>query len=353
MRKRLHYIDILNCLAIFFVLVLHSSQLAHFGNKEYSNFQVSNLLQVVCIPAVYIFFMNSGATLLDYHEREDTYSFFKKRCKRVLIPFLIWTAVYYLYDVFYVKYGAFPGPIFHYHPGLKDFISAFVNNDINNTFWFFYEIISLYLVTPIFTALINNKRLLCWIVVGYFIFNDVIFYLQGIIGINLTTKYIVQPLISSSYLGYFLLGYLIRVNYLTKRTENILIASGIVTLILSALGVLTNGKIIYLNNIGPFLYSVALYLLVKRGTGYINNRLILNVFTWLSGATLGIYILHPLAYTLFDKVVYGVTVSNWNRYIIVLDSPLHIYLLPVISYIILSIMVLEMKKIKFFRIVLP
>jgi surface polysaccharide O-acyltransferase-like enzyme len=68
MKKRLHYIDILNCIAIFFVLVMHSAQLAHFGTNKDSNFIATNILQSVCIPAVYIFFMNSGATLLNYRK---------------------------------------------------------------------------------------------------------------------------------------------------------------------------------------------------------------------------------------------------------------------------------------------
>ena len=54
--KRLHYIDVLNCIAIFFVLVLHSSQLAFSGNTNYSNYITALVLQSLCIPAVYIFF---------------------------------------------------------------------------------------------------------------------------------------------------------------------------------------------------------------------------------------------------------------------------------------------------------
>ncbi|MDM8265278.1 acyltransferase [Limosilactobacillus vaginalis] len=354
MKERIHYIDVLNCLAIFFVLVLHSSQLAHFGNDRYSNFLATRLLQTICIPAVYIFFMNSGATLLDYRDRQNTQNFIKKRSKRVLIPFLVWTVIYYLYDTFFNKYGAFPGPIFHFHPSVRDFILSFVNNDINNTFWFFYEIIALYIATPIFSILTHkNKKILLYIVIGYFIFNDGIFYLQGLIHLNLDTRFIAQPLISSSHLGYFILGYLIRINYLPKRVENILIYIGLGSLLLSIIDVLTNGKFNYLNNIGPFLYSVALYLLIKRGTTHISNRSMLNIFMKLSGATLGIYILHPLAYALFDKIVYGVVVANWNLYLPVLNNPVHIYLLPIVTYFILGIVVLALKKIKITKYILP
>lgn len=101
LKERLHYIDFLNCLAILFVLIMHSAQLAHFGNVGYSNFKATVLLQTICIPAVCIFFMNSGATLLDYRSRDSTRTFIMKRCKRVLVPFITWTIIYYLYDVFF------------------------------------------------------------------------------------------------------------------------------------------------------------------------------------------------------------------------------------------------------------
>lgn len=128
---------------------------------------------------------------------------------------------------------------------------------------------------------------------------------------------------------------------------------GLGSLLLSIIDVLTNGKFNYLNNIGPFLYSVALYLLIKRGTTHISNRSMLNIFMKLSGATLGIYILHPLAYALFDKIVYGVVVANWNLYLPVLNNPVHIYLLPIVTYFILGIVVLALKKIKITKYILP
>ena len=129
--QRLHYIDVLNCIAIIFVLLLHSSQLAHFGISKDSNFIVTEIMQCLFIPAVYIFFMNSGATLLDYRDKYDTKTFYKKRLKRVLIPFLFWSAFYYLFNS---RFHSFPGPIFQEDIGIKNFLEQFLNNySINNT----------------------------------------------------------------------------------------------------------------------------------------------------------------------------------------------------------------------------
>lgn len=331
--KRLHYVDVLNCVAIFFVLVLHSSQLAHFGNQSNSNFMAANILQAICIPAVYIFFMNSGATLLNYRKRQSTQHFAKRRIQRVLIPFLVWSVVYYLYDIYH---AAFPGPIRHLHPGIRDFVNSFADNQINNIFWFFYVILALYLVTPIFSLLIDkHKTILLFIVVVYFLSNDVLSYLQALTKGTLKTEYIAQPLLSSSFLGYFILGYLLSDHYLSRKSENILIIIGLLAQLLVIFNIINNNKIGFLKNIGPFLYSVAIYLLIKRSVSHIENKKVLTLFANLSGASLGIYIIHPVVFTIFDKLYFGIGPGNKLFVSKVLNDPLHIYLLPIITYVFL------------------
>ncbi len=350
--KRLYYIDVLNCIAIFFVLMLHSSQLAYFGNDTHSNIQLAKLFQNLCIPAVYIFFMNSGATLLNYRERQTTQQFFKRRVQRVLVPFVFWSIVYYLFDT---KFKAFPGPI--HHPegaSLHGFVTAFLNNNINNIFWFFYMIIALYLVTPVLSGLADKyKDTLCYVVVVYFIVNDVLAYLGHVTGKNIVTGVISQPLLSSSFVGFFIMGYLIKENYFSRKVQNILIASGTIALLLAIINVLTHEKYVFLSGYSPFLYSVALYLVVRRLTTKITEEKVLNLFSVMSGASLGIYILHPLFFTVFDKMVFHVTPNNWEKYLDVMNNWVHIMIMPLITYIVLVIVVLALKKIKFVAKILP
>lgn len=349
---RLNYIDVLNCIAIFFVLVLHSAQLAHFGEKNSPNYLLATILQALCIPAVFIFFMNSGATLLTYRKRQTTAEFAKRRFLRVGIPFLFWSVAYYFFDA---KFRAFPGPSDH-SAGISfaSFIKAFLNNDINNLFWFFYAIIALYLVTPIFSVLVDkHKAVLSYVVCIYFFFNDVLGYLSHVTGHQLVTQHIAQPLLTSSWLGFFLMGYLIRENYFSKKVQNILIFSGLLTLSASIADVITGGKYIFLSGYSSFLYSVALYLIVKRVVAKVNNEKILHSFQVFSGASLGIYILHPLFYAFFDKMIFKTSVRDWPAYLGVLSSLVHILVLPVIAYFVLTLCVLLIKKIRLGRILIP
>ena len=346
----MNYIDVLNCIAIIFVLLLHSSQLAHFGTSKDSNFAVTEIIQCLFIPAVYIFFMNSGATLLDYRDKYGTKEFYKKRFKRVLIPFIFWSIFYYLLNS---RFHSFPGPIFQENVGIKNFLEQFLNNNINNLFWFFYSIIALYLVTPIFSVLVKKHRnVLFGVVVVYFVFTDLITYLGKLININFLTKYINQPLLTSSYLGYFVIGYLIKENYFNRKSENILIIVGFACLLLNILNVLTGLKYSFLGNIGPFLYSVGLYILIKR---FVNHHTNYNykIAQWLSGSSLGIYILHPIFYAIFDKVVYKTSAGNWKEYLITLNSPLHIFLMPFVVYIIIAIPLHYLKKSKLIKTIIP
>lgn len=350
-KRRFYYIDILNCMATFFVLLMHAAQLAHFGDKTNSYFLATNLVQTICIPAVYIFFMNSGATLLDYRESKTTKSFFIHRFKRVVVPFAFWTLLYYIYDT---RYTAFPGPSFHSHPGIHDFIYAFSHNQINNIFWFFYAIIALYLATPIFSTLIHeHKALLASVVVIWFVFNDGISYVEGLTHLSLYTEYINQPLLASSYLGYFIAGYLIRINYFSHKTENILILVGVLTLLMGIINTLIQGKLALFRNIGPFFYSVAIVLLIKRLGNQIKSESVLHCFTVLSGASLGIYILHPLFYAVCDKLVFHASVKGWDQYLRVLNNPIHIFVLPIFAYIVMATAILILKRSKIVRTILP
>ena len=76
--KRLYYIDILNILSCFAVVVLHCSGGVFYYQKTRLWF-IYMFLQTVAHFAVPVFFMLTGANLLDYRKKYDTKTFFIKR----------------------------------------------------------------------------------------------------------------------------------------------------------------------------------------------------------------------------------------------------------------------------------
>ncbi|WP_295732106.1 acyltransferase [uncultured Limosilactobacillus sp.] len=338
-KGRLLYIDVLNCLAIFSVLMLHSSQIAHFGKIGMPITILGNVLQSIFIPAVYIFFMNSGAMLLNYRKHQTTRVFMIKRVKRVVIPFLFWSVLYYLYDM---KWTAFPGPIYHAHPGIRDFIMSFCNNNINNIFWFFYVIIVIYIALPIVSlASEKHKNYLFGISVMSFLTKDFASWFGNLMGIKIHNEYFQFSLLE--FIGYSILGYLIQENYFSKKQENCLMTVGFITLFMSIFNDLTVGKFVLVASIGPMLYSVALFIFIKRLCENRNNNEKANrIFMMASSSSLGMYILHVLFYKVF------ITVFDLK-----MTSLVYIFVMPVVVYLIGTPLIYFVRKVKIIRDVLP
>lgn len=158
------------------------------------------MFQGIAIPAVFLFFMISGAMLIDYRQRMSTTDFFKRRIKRVLIPFLFWSILWYFYDI---KWSAYPGPISHPHPSVPDFLISFANTNINTIFWFFYVILVLYLVTPMLSAIakLKEKDYLFLLVSVYVVINCFILYPLEVFKIQINNNMINFPLILSVILA--------------------------------------------------------------------------------------------------------------------------------------------------------
>lgn len=350
--SRLFYIDLLNCIAIFGVLVQHTAQIAHVGVSTQTITIIGNVIQTIFLPAVGIFFMNSGAMLLNYRERQNTSHFFKRRLLRVALPFLIWSIFYYIYG--YYQY-AFPGIFHHTTFGLRDFTEAFVDNKINSLFWFFYIIIQLYVATPVFAILAKkHKDILCYVAVIAFISADVYSYIDHTLHLNLMKSMLTQPLLASSWIQYFIFGYLIKEDYFSRKVENGMIIFGMFTFILNIVNDLTINSYNLLQSISDFPYAVAIYLIIKRcADRYKNNEHVTILMEKLASTSLGIYILHPLFIAGFDWLFFSRSAAHFDSYMQVLKKPVHIFVLPILIYIILVPIILSLKRISFMKYILP
>lgn len=339
MKKRLTYIDVINIVAIYAVLMLHSSQYQLSNNVVIKN----GIIQAIFIPAVYLFFMNSGATLIGYLKKYNTKVFFIKRFKRVVIPLIFWSIAWYLFDI---NYYAFPGPIPHPHPGITDFLISFANNNIITIFWFFYAILILYLTTPILAYLADKyQKVLFYIVClnffGNYGFNFLVSLTKYAQFMPQTTLQI-NPFIST-FIGFFIMGYLIKVNYFNQRQLTWLKISGLVSFIILLLAAILKVKLDLINSPFLFLYCIGLYIFLKQITEshlfFTSHQAILAK---LSSVSLGIYILHPLFYLWF-KSLFHVSPTGI----------IYIWIMPLVTYLVCGMMVYFMKKSKFLKIIMP
>ncbi len=299
-RKRFYYMDALNVLACLAVVALHCSTPV-FQNEGGLFWTYCVAIQSVFIFAVPIFFLISGANLLGYRKRYSTKDFFKKRMKRILWVFIGCSILIYVLQCLPIEAlgGAWR------QPSLKDFIWSFLDNSINNIYWYFYAIIGLYLVTPIFSKIADDKHLLEYAIVICFIMS-VVFPLctRYLNGYNLLSNFSYPYL--SSWLLYFLAGYYIN-EYLDKRIpySALAVAAAISMLFMFAMTLHTNDVARALNPQAPydsfyanamglpgFVLSVSLFIAARQLNDVIGASKYYPTIKNLSALSLGVYAIH-------------------------------------------------------------
>lgn len=138
---RMPVIAPLKAWAIGLVVLLHASAPAAyaFGRIGAGEWWLANIVDSLCRTAVPLFVMASGATLLDPAKTAALGTFFRRRVAKVVVPLLIWSAIYVAWSAL-VQHRA-PEPA----AALRDFLAGGVYYHL----LFVTVILNLYLVAPI------------------------------------------------------------------------------------------------------------------------------------------------------------------------------------------------------------
>lgn len=191
------FIDWLRALAILMVITVHTWSLAHIDAEAFPVLAaVYHLFYRWGVP---LFVMLSGALQLS-SPQGSLRTFYTKRFKRILIPFLIWSTMVYALSCMVGKYA----DIHSVGQALLSFIPYMLTNRINEAYWFIALIVVLYAITPFLQRALqpcSRKQLiglcacwLCYVALKQFFPS---FYL-----LQYTSKL-------TYYLGYYVLGYLL------------------------------------------------------------------------------------------------------------------------------------------------
>ena len=144
------YIDVLAIVSAFAVVMLHANGIfwSHPAGRLWIT---SNCIEAMFYFAVPIFFMISGATLMDYREKYSTKEYFVRRAIRVGIPFLAWKTGCVL-ALGHLPYG---------HIVSREtafiFLNELYNSSIIGVYWFFLPLFVIYLSIP-FLSSVRDKR---------------------------------------------------------------------------------------------------------------------------------------------------------------------------------------------------
>ena len=328
--SREKYFDVLNILACFAVIMLHHNDLVHHWQNS-ADWLQALAVEVLFFWPVPIFLMLSGATLFDYRQRYDTITFFKKRCKKVLVPYLFWSAaLLYLTGIKFT-------PI--------EFINGVVGHKVECTYYFFPLILSLYMLIPLISLVLKRRDILWYTAAMIFVIDFVICFWVKYIGIDSIINF--EFPMNGMFL-YMILGYLFATQKIGKKWRYTIYAGAILSI------ALRYGLIYYLSaryeatdkywmsykSLFAALPAGAIFLWFKQ----MRDRLNFNaeVLKQMATCSLGIYLLHkPLM--AWEKELLGMAPEDFMWRII----------LPFVTYLICLNMVFWLRKIPLVRHVLP
>lgn len=336
--KRIVYFDFLNIAACFCVICMHTNGIAHTYSDTLA-WKQAMIVETLAYWAVPVFFMLSGATLMNYREKYTTADYFKKRTTRILIPYLIWSVISSVFNHF-----------LPFEAGWRTFLGKLVCGGADNVYWFFIPLFSIYLAIPAISLLKDNRRILWYMTCTAFVLVSVAPVLFRLAGINWNGS-LNMPMLGG-FLIYTVLGYLLSTEDIPLRRRILIYLLGLFSVLLRYFGTwflsAKDGTINktffgYIEFYAVFL-SVSVFLIFKYAK---LERLSFkyprfsSIISKISGCSFGIYLVHMVIYR---KILSQIFVPNsWQFRIIG----------PFLLYIICLIIVMLLKKIPILRKIVP
>ena len=294
--KRVYSIDLLRVISMIMVIVFHVANAYSrlFGKISNESYLISLIFSTIARMSVPIFFMISGALLLD---RDFEKSKYWHRIGKMVLTVYIWDIIYLLWDYYFLGRT--------YSNLWRLLIMPYKTH-----LWFLYVITVLYVIQPILKKAMKkcNKTakitlLSLWVIIAI---------------ISLFSKFLNYALSIFCYIGYFIIGRYLYL-YLKKKKNkihNVIFISSI--LFCLTISVLLNYYFSIKYNMFVYIYqtfsslfvgisSVLFYSLIIKNY-HENNSALLN----LSSLSFGIYLIHALfiditkklfVYKLFNPII--------------------------------------------------
>lgn len=293
------YISVLGVISSLAVIMLHiNGCFWEFSTKPY--WITANIIESVMYFAVPVFFMISGATLMDYRERYTTKEYFIKRIKKTLIPFVLWSVLGLVYEILRNRISL-------ENLSLIDLGEMILNTQIIGIYWFFIPLFSIYMAIPLFSAVPSEKRkgVFSYLAVAGFVLNCLFPFLADVCEISynggLTIKVVAE------YLLYTIVGFLLS-EYDLQKNRFIVYITGIFGLCIHAIGTyvlsVNAGSVVSTykgyTNLPCVLYSVAIFVFVKEIVKRAEKFKIVQWIVSFDKYTFSAYLMH---YFLIDIMV--------------------------------------------------
>ena len=307
-RSRVIYIDIIRVFAMLAVVLAHSCASTLSADPSTKYWIPANILVTITTLAVPLFYMISGATILNSIRTRKLSYLFKHRLPRILIPFLIWSL-------------------------LSSIIFKLINNDLHiqsvvtsmlllyhqpmlTAYWFLYPLIGFYLLSPAIKAFVDNVdgKTFNYILIVWFITNILLPNIARSLPPEYGQYFAVYSMGKLTFLsrmtGYFLLGY--KLAHVESSSIKLRLHAGVFTIGLLVSIITTYIISIYAlpdkpleNMLPPILLPIivsSLFLIFKKLEGKY-NRPVQQVTESIAPLTYGVYLSHGIVIELVQQVI--------------------------------------------------
>ena len=301
--RRLDF-DLIRAASMAAVVYLHTAAGGLRQSEDMALWHLSNLLSSLAVAAVPLFFMISGALLLGSEKTDDPAYLLRRRLPRVAVPGLCWSLL--VVGGVWLSQGGEAALLKLVNlPGIS----------VITPYWFLYALIPMYLLSPLLKRLTDHMEERHWR------------YLLGLwvvvtLGLNQLSRFLPDPWYAllrenqtlnvsllEGYLGYFLLGaWLDRMERPPAR--RILLAAALGSWAVIALGTwgvfLVTGvygeQFATYRGVFTMVLSASLFLLFRDA---FRGRRSGRAAVLLSACSFGVYLAHPMAIELLQKLLGG------------------------------------------------
>jgi surface polysaccharide O-acyltransferase-like enzyme len=335
--------DLIRTLAIFLVVLLHSSLMTlQLFPSSSPYWWAASVYKNIALPCVPLFIMLSGALLLQPAKvNEPIRVFLKKRLSRVGLAFAFWTAIYTIWS-FYIRNT----PITLANVGQS--ISFDLFSGAYYHFWFIYLIVGLYLITPILRVVIvyGGDKMIRYLILIWFAGVAIVPLLELAIGFILNG----DVFVIGGWIGYFVLGlYLLKVKLRSAVFYGLLVLGFVWTIfgvwLMNYPFVSEQRQNFFTDSLtaNVIIGSVALFMILLKfrpdwpgSTETVGKRFVRAI----SRNTLPIFLFHVIILESFERGFFGFTLSP-----LTLNPIFEIPLIAVLTFFITLGLVLIMRKV--------
>ena len=296
--------DILTILACLMVVFFHCNML-FYDYSDTLSWKTSVIERCIVYSAIPIFFMLTGAKLMEYRKRYSTKEFAKKRLLRVGIPFVFWNVFYILFNTFMGRKFVADSP--------KEFISMFLNSEFQNRYWFFWPLFAIYATIPVLSLILEAKKHRKYLWYTVYLGFGIMWLMRPVcmlLGIQ-NNSYITMPM-AGGFLVYSIFGYLISTEEWSKLKRIILyisaILSGIFAVVYTIMASKQAGQTVQaMVNYHYFpsgLTGAAIFVFIKHAKlEFINkSEKLIKTIRGISDCCMGVWLTHSMAILVLLKI---------------------------------------------------